>query len=120
MADRNMLLRAMALAAKKVSNEKDNGDFGDTPLEVLESIIVGRFTSEITDGKTVISTQEGGGGVSFSIVQELSPADVIALAMECSARITSGEYGDPDSLPNVMPKRVIKRLRVSFAKAVTS
>ena len=106
-----MLLRALVLAAKKNSKEGET-----TPIDVLETIVVGRFDSDFSNGKTVISTQEADGSVSFSIPDQLSPAEVVALAMEAIAWLKA--QPDPNN-PNVYPRR-IKRLRVSFAKAVTS
>ncbi len=109
-----MLLRALALAALKAKTGQQ------TPINVLENIVVGRFNSEFSEGKTLISSSEAGGSFQFTLPENFQPADVMALAMECIARINSGEYGDPATLPNVMPKRVIKRLRASFWRAVTS
>lgn len=111
-----MLLRALALAALRGAEKaKDK-----TPVQILEEIVLGRFTSDFTDGKTVISTSEAGGSVSFQLPDSFTPAEVMALAMECIARINSGEYGAADTLPNVIPQRVIKRLRGSFWNASTS
>lgn len=109
-----MLVRAMVLAAKKLSSDSK------TPVEVLEDIVLGRFESEVTNGTTVIQTAEAGGSTSFSIMSDMSPADVLALAMEAIARIKAGEFGDEEELENVYPKRVIKRLRAAFSRATVT
>lgn len=109
MADRNMLIRALLLGAKKT---------GPTPAGALESIILGKFTAEFSNGSTVISTSEAGGNVTFSLMSDLTPGDVAALAMECLSRLKAGDFGDEED-PDLVPRR-IKRLRVSFAKAVIS
>jgi hypothetical protein len=110
-ADRNMLLRAMVLAAVKYGKEQSK-----TPTEVLEDIIVGRFTTDFQDGKTVISTTEAGGTTTFALASDMSPAEVVALAMEAVSWIKS--QPNPDA-PEIYPRR-LKRLRVSFRKAMTS
>jgi hypothetical protein len=109
-ADRYMLIRAMALAAKKSASA------GKTPIQVLEDIVVGKFTTEFSDGRTVISTSEAGGSTTFAVVPDMGPNDIVALAMETIGWIN--EQADPVNYETT-PRR-IKRLRVSFAKAVTS
>src|SRR5689334_5514064 len=109
--NRHLLVRAMALAAKKQSSDDK------TPIQVLEDIVVGKFTSEFSDGRTLISSSEAGGQTTFQIMGDLTPADVVSLAMETIAAIKGGEFGDEEELENVHATRRIKRLRVSFAKA---
>lgn len=110
-ADRNMLLRALVYAA--VKNAKAQGK---KPADVLGEIILGHFNTSITDGKTVISTTEANGTTTFALASEMSPPEIVALAMEAVAWVES--QADPEN-PNPIPRR-IKRLRVSFAKAMTS
>ena len=110
-----MLLRALVLAATRQEEAE-----GKTPIQVLEGIIVGRFTSDFAEGKTVISTAEADGNVSFQLAADLSPADVIALAMEAIAWIRQN-CADPAAPTDdeIYPPRVL-RLRGSFRKAVIS
>lgn len=109
-----MLMRALIRAAIK---KAESG--GQTkPIDILTSIITGRFEMEFTDGKTVISTAEAGGSVSFATMPGLMPDDVLALAEEAIERLEAGDFGDKDA-PTLTSRR-IKRLRASFAKAVTS
>lgn len=112
-ANRNLLLRAIVLAAvRQAKSEKK------TPVELLEGLIVGKFTTEFSDGKTLVSTSENGGSVSFSLGGAFTPDEVTALCMECIMRIKAGDFGDDETNINpYMGLRRIKRLRVSFAKA---
>ncbi|MEI8289563.1 MAG: hypothetical protein WCH99_08810 [Verrucomicrobiota bacterium] len=89
-----------------------------TPVELLEEIIVGKFTTEFSDGKTLVSTSENGGSVSFSLGGAFTPDEVTSLCMEVIMRIKSGDFGaDEKDLDPYKGLRRIKRLRASFAKA---
>lgn len=106
-ADRLLLLRALVRAAKL--------QYGSgSPKPVLEQIILGKFESEVTNGKTVISTTEAGGTVTFVVADSLGPAEVLTLAEEAIEWLD--QQPDPAN-PNLSPRR-IRRLRVSFDKAV--
>ena len=87
---------------------------GKTPADMLEEIVIGKFSSELSDGKTVISVTEAGGTSSFAIVGGMTPADIVEIAMEALTWLQDQE--DPAN-PPVVPAKRIKRLRVSFAKA---
>lgn len=109
-------------AAQKANNKQPsesvpaNSTFANTPAGILEGIIVGRYESEMQSGKTLIHSAEAGGVTEFSVGGELSPSDVVEIAMEALAWLKD----QPDPLnPPLYPSRRIKRLRVSFAKAVT-
>jgi hypothetical protein len=104
-----MLLWAMRLAAVKQAKTSDR-----TPIAVLEDIVLGRFSSEFQDGKTVIASSEAGGSVSFAMAGDLNPAEIMSLAMEEITRIS--QEPDPSNPPAYPPRRIM-RLRVSFAKA---
>src|SRR5438046_2288385 len=106
-ANRYMLLRALVLAAKKQAVNPA------TPTSILEGIVVGKFTSEITSGKTLISSTEGGGVVTFALMSDLTPSDIVALAMEALSWLQ--DQPDPAN-PSLYPRR-IKRLRASFIRA---
>lgn len=108
MASRYILMRAMVLGAVRTAVAPK------TPIQVLEDIVIGRFRTEISDGKTVIAATEGGGSVTFSLPAELGPGDVTELAMRAIAFIRS--CPDPNNPP--LYPRIIRRLRASFAKAV--
>lgn len=112
-ANRNLLLRAIVLAA--VRQQKATGQM---PVEQLEGIVVGKFQTEFSDGKTLISTSENGGSASFTLAGAFTPDEVVALAMETIQRINQGDFGcDPNNLNPYLNFRRIKRLRVSFGKA---
>jgi hypothetical protein len=116
-ANRNLLIRAVVLAAVRASG----GDAGQTtlkPVAILEGIVTGKFTAEFSNGKTLISTSEAGGSVSFMLPSDFGPADVMTLAMEAIQRIKAGDFGpSEDNLDPYANWPRIKRLRVSFAKA---
>jgi hypothetical protein len=106
-ADRNLLVRALVRGAKLANPA--------SPQAALESILLGRFNAEATDGgKTLISTNEAGGGVTFALPGDFGPADVMALCEEALQWLLN--QPDPTN-PNLTPRR-ITRLRVNFRKAV--
>ncbi len=91
---------------------------GKTPVEQLEAIVIGKFTTEFADGKTLVSTSENGGSVSFSLGGAFTPDEVTALCMEAIQRIKAGDFGsDENNLNPYLNFRRIVRLRASFAKA---
>jgi hypothetical protein len=114
---RHLLIRAIVLAAVRNSG----ADAGQTPLKpvaIIESIIAGKFTTEFSDGKTLISTTEAGGTASFMVPDGFGPADVMSLALEALQRIKNGDFGpDEDNLDPYLNFKRIKRLRCSFAQA---
>jgi hypothetical protein len=85
-----------------------------TPKEVLEAIVLARFKSEATNGRTLISSSESGGSTSFSAPAMLSPADVIALAERALQWLDT--QTDPAN-PNLAGLRKVGRLRASFFNA---
>ncbi len=119
MADNRYLqMRAMVLAAVRTAQAAQSGDAGAnskvTPASVLEDIIVGRFETELSEGKTLISVNEANGAHSFAIIGGMTPADIVELAMESLVWLNS----QPDPLnPQVIPAKRIKRLRASFKNA---
>ncbi len=108
MANRQLLLRAFVRAAKRQADQTST-----TPTAVLEQIITGRFTSEATEGKTLITTTEAGGTATFILPAGFGPADVMALAEEAIEWLE--QQPDPNN-PNLSARRIV-RLRVSFGKA---
>jgi hypothetical protein len=101
----------MVLAAVKMA--QPNAQPAVTPTGVLESIVLGRFQADITQGKTLVRMTEAGGDAGFALMADMSPAEIVALAMEAITWIQT----QPDPLnPNIYPPKRIKRLRVSFAK----
>ncbi|MDB6024019.1 MAG: hypothetical protein JWM68_242 [Verrucomicrobiales bacterium] len=107
-ANRYLMIRAIALAALRQKTESK------TPLQLLEDVVIGKYTSEIVDGKTVIGTDEAGGSVSFALIGGFTPDEILGLVMETIVWINSQE--DPEDYPPYPPRR-IKRMRVSFEKA---
>jgi len=104
--NRQLLVRAFVRAAMLQAN-------GGAIKPVLEQIILGKFQSEVTDGKTLVSTSEAGGTVTFALPNNLGPAEIMALAEEAIEWLDN--QPDPAN-PNLSPRR-IRRLRVSFDKA---
>jgi hypothetical protein len=108
MVGRQLLLRAFIRAAKKYGDANSK-----TPIAVLEAILLGRFTAEATEGKTLVTSTENGGTVTFMLPHDFGPADVMALAEEAIEWLE--QQPDPNN-PKLAARR-IKRLRVSFANA---
>lgn len=112
-ANRNLLLRAIVLAAVR-----QQASTKVLPVAQLEQIVLGRFDCEFREGKTLISTSENGGSASFTMGGMFTPDEVTALAYEAIQRINAGDFGsDPTQLDPYYNMRRIKRLRASFAKA---
>jgi hypothetical protein len=86
-----------------------------TPKSVLEAILFGRFTTDVRNGKTVISTSEAGGSVTFSFSDSLSPSDIIAVAEQALEWLES--QPDPDN-PDMSGLARVKRLRAAFDRMV--
>lgn len=103
-------IRAASLQAAAVDDEST------TAKTVLEAILLGKFTSEATNGKTVVSVGEGGSTTSWTVLSDLSPADVMNLAHAALCHLEQTQE-DPDD-PDVSGFRRATRLRCSFRKAV--
>lgn len=110
MADFTRLARIFVRAAKLRATQLGNGA---TPKSVLEGIVLGQFTSNATNGRTVISTSEAGGTVTFTLPADLGPADVMTVADEALSIVETSA----DPLNPTVGSRRIRRLRASFAKA---
>jgi hypothetical protein len=82
-----------------------------TPLDILYAILDGKFESELTNGKTLVSVSDAGGSTSFTIMQDLSPSDLVEVAGDAIDFIES----QPDPTNPRLPNRIM-RLRASFAK----
>lgn len=121
--NRYALMRAMVIGAYRSAQAKNNlaanvpipgnAPFANTPAGVLESIVTGRFNTEMQSGMTLIQSSEAGGAVQFSIAGDFSPSEVVALAVDALAWLQ--QQADPLN-PPLYPKR-LRRLRVSFSKA---
>ncbi len=111
MASRFNLILVMATAAKREAVK-----IGKTPSDILESIFIGRFSSELTEGKTLVSTSENGGVATFAIPGDLSPAQVSALAHETIRWLQSVPDPDHPTEAELYPRR-IKRVRASFNRS---
>lgn len=83
-----------------------------TTRAVLESILLGHFSSTATNGRTVIATNEAGGSVQFVLPEGLTPTEVMELAGRGLRWIATRPDQDNPGVP-----KTIKRLRVSFRKA---
>ena len=102
---RRTLIYAIVRAAKLRATELANGT---TPKGILEGIILGKFTAEVTDGKTVVSTTVGEQSVSFHVPNDLGPSDILELAESAIQHLEAQENPeDPDLI-----RRPIKSLKV--------
>jgi hypothetical protein len=105
--DRYLQIRVFARAAALEATS------AKTALQILDDIILGRFRSDVVNGKTLISTSEAGGSVTFQISTSLSPAEITEIALEAASWIST--LPDPD-LATAYPRR-IRRLRASFGNS---
>lgn len=109
MADPTRLARAFVRAAILRATALGGGA---TPKSVLESLVLGQFTTTVQNGRTVLKTSEAGGEVIFHFPDNLTPSDVMGLAEEALCIVESS----PDPTHPTVQTRRIKRLRASFAK----
>lgn len=101
-------LRAAAL------NAAQKGE-GNTARTELEAILLGKFTSEAKNGRTVVGVTEGGGTTSYTLPTMLTPAEVMAFAEE-GLELLEEQTGDQDT-PDLTRNRRVTRLRASFYRA---
>lgn len=106
-------MRAFVGAAARFAAKPENADLHLTPMIVLENIIDAKFTVEMQDGRTLISTSEAGGTATFAMMGSFTPIEVVAFCEDGRSWLAS--LPDPANPPAAMG-RVI-RLRASFAKA---
>lgn len=88
------------------------GAASKTPAEVARAIVLGQFTSAVENGRTLIRTNEAGGGVEFVIPEGLTPANIIDLGTRALEHIEA----QPDPTKPGLP-RVTRRLRFTFDRA---
>jgi hypothetical protein len=109
MAKSATLLRAFIRAAVLRADELGGAH---TPRSVLKALILGRFSAEATNGRTLISTQEAGGAVSFVVPEMLGAAGIMELAEEALEWLEATQ-DDPDD-PDLGQLRPTRRLRATF------
>jgi hypothetical protein len=101
---RNAFIRAAVLEAAAA-------DPATTARALLQTIIRGKFTTDATNGRTVISTSEAGGTVTFTLPDALSPAEVMIRAEQAIEWLERQE--DPDD-PDLTKLRSTRRYRATF------
>lgn len=106
MASRLLLLRAYLRSAVNQAAK-----CGKTPTQLLEDVQLGKFNVEATDGRTILSTTEAGGTVTFAFPGELTPGDVLEYTEEALEWLS--EQTNPDA-PVLDWKRPARRLRMTF------
>lgn len=107
MADQSLLpflVTGAVLRAKKC---------GKTPAQVLEEIILARFTSEGMTGRAIISISEAGGSTAFATLKSMSPEQLAALVTEALFWVNSQPDPTKPDLSLIQPKR---RMRCVFDK----
>ena len=80
-----------------------------SPQAVLEAVLLGQFTSSVTNGSTVVETSEAGGSVRFVLPGGLSPSEVITLMERAISWIELQTDPTNPALP-----RLTKRLFADF------
>ena len=96
-------------ALARVAKLKNSAD----PVGFLETLLQSLYDDNIADGKVLISTTENGGNATFTIPPGETPMSLAELVSETITWLESqADPANPDF------GRRIKRLRVSFNKAV--
>lgn len=80
---------------------------------VLNGIILRQFSTNVVDGRSVVSVAVGGTQTTFDAAGDFTPEGLICMANE--SLDWASTFPDPDN-PDFTAQRV-KRLRVSFARA---
>lgn len=101
-------IRAIVESARDQSKAK-----GVSLTGVLKNIRNGLFESDARYGKTVISTSEAGGTITFALDPNMPPLQVMALFQKCLDWCNT--FTDPDNPPSTGKRKV--RMRASFARA---
>ncbi|MEY2466758.1 MAG: hypothetical protein QOD03_1279 [Verrucomicrobiota bacterium] len=109
--DRILFIRSFVESARAVGTQTSK-----SLTQVLAEIRNAIFSDELQNGKILISTAEAGGTITFAIPAGHSPLEIMALAQE--AIDWCNQFPDPNNPPATA--RRIRRLRVSFAKAIPS
>jgi hypothetical protein len=81
------------------------------PISALEAIMLGKFTTEVTNGKTVIKVAGNGMITEFAFPSDISSGIILAAVEDA---LTWLEAQD-DPLDATLLPRAIKRLTASFA-----
>jgi hypothetical protein len=81
---------------------------GTTPVALLLLIIRGKFRSEGSSGRVLVSTNDAGGTSSFQLAPGMGPADVMAMANRAIRWLES--QPDPSN-PSFAARRQTNRLR---------
>lgn len=96
-------VRAAVLQAQAVGGSA-------TPKSILETLVLGRFTTEVTDGKTIVATTIGEQSVTFHVPNDLTPTQILELA-EAALQVIEAET-DPEN--PTLTRRRVKHLKVRF------
>jgi len=85
-----------------------------TLVEALEGLVSAKWTSQVVNGQTVVSTSEAGGSVTFTFDRAFTPADLATMAEEALEWVNT--LVDPEKPPLDVPR--YNRLHPTFHKAV--
>lgn len=84
---------------------------GKTPVAVLEAVLLARFSSELSGGKTIISMSEAGGSTTFNIPGSFSPEKIAMLVSEAILWLKA--QTDPEE-PDLALLNTTRRIRGVF------
>lgn len=114
MSDRNEMVIHLLRAAGLRAQELTAAGRPTTARALLEGVLVGRFTTEFSNGRVVASVSENGGSTSFSYPAGITPEDVTIISGRALSRLDA--YGvDAPTAEMLRPKR---RLRMTFHNAM--
>lgn len=87
---------------------------GGTLVGALEAILASKWTAEVVNGRTLLSTSEAGGSVTFTFERGYTPAQLAVMAEEALEWLRS--LPDPESPPLDVPRYT--RIHPTFHRAV--
>ena len=99
-----MMIRALRLQL--------SGD--QTLVAALEGLVTSKWSSQVVNGQTILSTTEAGGSVTFTFERAYTPAELAVMAEEALEWVNT--LPDPEHPPLDVPRYT--RIHPTFHRAV--
>jgi hypothetical protein len=99
-----MMIRALRLQL--------TGD--QTLVGALEGLVTSKWSSQVVNGQTILSTTEAGGSVTFTFERAYTPAELAVMAEEALEWVNT--LPDPEHPPLDVPRYT--RIHPTFHRAV--
>jgi hypothetical protein len=87
---------------------------GQTLVGALEALLTQKWSAQVVNGQTVLSTSEAGGSVTFTFDRVFTPAELAVMAEKALEWVKS--LPDPEHPPLDVPR--YNRIHTTFHRAV--